>query len=328
MVKSKLSPGTSLAVWLSKKGARFWSTGKLIKNISRTAGKILPKKAWKKGRAQRLAAKELGFSRYTELMLSSQKLNHSSKIHGDQIVSIYFAFAFHFSFVTGLFFPDFIQKASNNPGLFYFEEVSLSAGIALLLTYFMLSGRLATTVHTAFKTANLEESNEDRWNSALEGNLFTQMKFYLSMTLIPLGRFPGVIKDGLTYSIQGESPLKVSASGPWRWDRRISKIAWGISLPLILLSFLESFGILQGLSDFFEPVDSFSNSGSHQWILRVTLPLAVISSLGKKLIGSGAYKCYVIDRDLEGWGTTRQSKAKRAFDMTPVKSQLIRGKER
>ena len=62
-------------------------------------------------------------------------------------------------------------------------------------------------------------------------------------------------------------------------------------------------------------------------MLRSTLPLAVIASLGKNLIGSGAFRSSVIDRDLERWGAAQRSGGKRVYDMTSIKTQLTKGKE-
>jgi len=297
--------------------ARFWGLGRTAMRLSSAVGN---------GKALQLAADRAGVENYPQLMLSHVRQTHSSVLGGEFVGSGYFAFAFHFAFVTGLLFPNFLQKAVANPGLFYAQEVSSSAGIAAGLTALMITGHMGVTAATAFRSANISEGVEDRWNAILRGGTISRAKFVASFLAIPVGKFPGVIKEGFSYKIDGESPLKVSASGPRLWDGMIAKLAWGVSIPLVMLAALVS-SDGSNLPESLEWLNTFVHSHSHEIATRIFVPLAFISSLGKRVTNSGASKAFVVDQFLQEIGDAGKTTAAQTFDTTALKEQLDRGEE-
>jgi|GEM_PF-5215489 len=290
--------------------SRTLTTGRMANGASKLAGKIMPKSIWNQGAALTLAAERAGHNNYIEMMTSRVRQTHSGTLEGEFVVSGYFAFAFHFAFVTGLLFPQFMEAAVANPAGFYAKEVSSSAGIAALEAFLMVAGHMGTMARKSFVTANIAEDVEGAWNEALQGNFAQRAKFYLSFLKIPLGKFPGVMREGLSYKVEGESPLEVSATGPGSWDRTVSRLAWLASIPLIGLAIVS--GELPAYVE---------------WITRIVVPLAVIATLGQHRTGAGALKTFLADKILKDHGLEKAVKTEENFDMTEVKQQLEKGEE-
>jgi hypothetical protein len=279
--------------------ARSWKLGKFIEKLSNFLGKEILESA----------AKRKNFKTYRELMLSYVRQTHDSRLDGEFIGSGYFGFAFHFAFVTGLLFPNFLKEAVKHPGIFYLKEVSASAGIAIILTYFMIVGHMGAIAKSAYKKANLSANAEREWDKFLKSKNIKKILFYISFLRIPLGGFPGIIKEGLTYRLDGESPLEVSASGPRLWDRVVSRICTVIALVLVIFSILN-------------PSSKIVLNPIFQWITRIMVPLAFISTLGQYATGRGAYKTYIVDKDLKK--ETRVETKISKFDLSHIKEALIK----
>lgn len=255
------------------------------------------------------AASEAGFQTYRDLVYSHVPSTHSSVLDGEFIGSSYFGFSFHFAFVSGFFFPAFLQQAVENPALFYLIEITSSATIAIILTTLMISGHMGVMVFAAYQTNNLSEQIEQEWDKKLSGDFFTKFRFFLSFLLIPGGKFPGVLKEGLSFKIDGESPLEVSKAGPMNWDRRVSWLSWSIAIPLIMLATASSIG-------------HFHLPAAVEWLTRIIIPLAFISTLGTYLTGRGAFKSFIVEKT---YAAKKPTEHQQKFDLADVKQAFIKG---
>ena len=254
------------------------------------------------------SARQAGYTCYREALYSRVAGNHSATLEGEFIGSGYFGFAFHFAFVSGLLFPAFLQEALENPALFYLVELSSSAGIALFLTYCMIVGHMGSVALRAYRTNNLSEHVEVRWDELLSKGIVGKGRLIGQLLGLPFGTFPGVLKTGLSYRLDGEAPIAVSAAGPGRWDRPVALGALALAAPLVMLAVLASNGSIPPLPKGFE------------LLVRITVPLCCISLLGTFLTGRGAYKTAVVEQWKAQTGTRHERV--HGFDLSEVKRHL------
>lgn len=294
---------------MAERVARSWLLGNLVLKVSGLVDLAFPQLDVQNTGVLREAAERAGYATYRELVYSSVPGTHSPRLDGEFIGSGYFGFSFHFAFVTGMFFPEFLQRAISHPAYFYAREVSSSVLIALGVTAFMVTGHMGVMAITAYRTNNLAEHVEEAWDRMLGGGVGSVARFCLSFLRIPFRGFPGVIRDKMSFRLDGESPLEVSASAPMFWDRLVSYGSWLISAPLITVAVLSSRGAIPHLP------------GAVELLTRIVVPLAFVSTIGTYLTGKGAYRAYLAEKRLGG----SKKAAVGRFDLTAIKEALSKG---
>ncbi len=158
----------------------------------------------------------------------------------------YFAVALHVQVLVSLFYPRIAETMSGSVSGFALE-FSLSVGLGILFTYFMLGGHHTLHVLEAAKTFNLERSLQEtigrrlvvkredgtvRFRTASGAFRAELARMFL---LGPAGRYPAIIKQGLSYRLNGTPALNVAAAGP-RFDLWVAFAAGLSGLALFGLS--------------------------------------------------------------------------------------------
>jgi len=118
----------SIPLKMISMSSRSWFGGHIILQLFALVKLFSP---FKTDNVLEKIAKAQGANSYRELLYSNIPTTHSSVMNGEFIGSGYFGFSFHFAFVTGFFFPAFLEFATSKPAMFYLIEVSSSAFIAL-----------------------------------------------------------------------------------------------------------------------------------------------------------------------------------------------------
>ncbi len=158
----------------------------------------------------------------------------------------YFAVALHVQILVGMFYPSFAERISGSiPG--FLLEFGTSIVIAAAFAYIMLGGHHTMHVLEAAKTYNLERTVQETIGARFVEKLpdgtvrFRTNTFAFweelakSFFIGPTGKYPGIIREGLNYRLNGTPALSVSAAGP-RFDLIMAYIFGCSGLAMFIVS--------------------------------------------------------------------------------------------
>ena len=238
--------------------------GRVAVEASRLSGNValgVGATSWEMGASLQSAAQTQGFDSYMELVdgLSSDYVaagilpkswvqgTYDAAWSTSEFVKWgYFAVGLHAQVLVGLMFPKVAEEMSGSL-VGFGKEFGISTVLAGVFTWGMIAGHHTFHVLEAAKTYNLEQSVQENLGAKLvekleDGSVKFRMDtraFWYEMgrmlLTIPTGKHEAVIRDGLSFRINGTPALNVLAAGP-RFDRWVNRFAGALFIPAFAVS--------------------------------------------------------------------------------------------